>query len=40
MDPEQKKIRCPLCLNLWHILEGYYDADDVWHAGDLEQQLN
>ncbi|QXO96042.1 BREX-1 system adenine-specific DNA-methyltransferase PglX [Methanospirillum purgamenti] len=40
MDPEQKKILRPLCLNLRHILEGYYDTDDVWHAGDLEQRLN
>ncbi|HPY61384.1 MAG TPA: hypothetical protein PLG55_11750, partial [Methanospirillum sp.] len=40
MDPEQKKILRPLCLNLRHILEGYYDSDDTWHAGDLEQRLN
>ena len=39
MEPEQKKILRPLCLELRHLLEGYYDSDGAWHGGDLEQRL-
>lgn len=39
MESEQKKVLRPLCLELRHLLEGYYDSDGAWHAGDLEQRL-
>ena len=39
MEPEQKKVLRPLCLELRHLLEGYYDGDGAWHGGDLEQRL-
>jgi len=39
MESEQKKVLRPLCLELRHLLEGYYDSDGTWHAGDLEQRL-
>ena len=38
MDPNLKKILRSLSLELRHILEGWHDDHDAWHAGDLERQ--
>jgi hypothetical protein len=39
MTPDQKKILRTLVLELRHQLEGWYDADGHWQAGDLETRL-
>ena len=39
MDPTHKKILKAIVLELRHLLEGWYDARDTWHPGDLEQRL-
>lgn len=39
MEPSHKKTLKALVLELRHLLEGYHDSNDRWHAGDLENRL-
>jgi len=39
MEPTHKKTLKAISLKLRHLLEGWYDTNDTWHSGDLEQRL-